>query len=384
MTTIAPALFDFTDEHHALRDMLRHWFAQAATDDDPPIAWQRLCGEAGIGELLFGGADGQPPGTPIDLAILAEESGAALYGGPVLSAAMTAALAETTGDAGWPAASALRTGHERPAAATALLGGPDVGALPGMDAAQRVSGRVEPIWDAAGASLLLCTAVVDSTVPGAADSASRTAVVVLCAGTGDVRLSARQGLDLSRSVGAAECAGADTDCALHGAAGREALAAMRARGRLVLAAEGLGVARCALDRTVEHARTRVQFGRTIGSFQAVKHRLADLAAQVELTRSAVYGAAWGLTTSPEKHSTAIDLAVASALAAEAAVTVTTAAVQLHGGMAITWEHWAHRYLRRARAVTALAGGAAWHRRRLAELLDSTDGDDLARGGGDEH
>ncbi|MCV7086173.1 acyl-CoA dehydrogenase [Mycolicibacter hiberniae] len=148
---------------------------------------------------------------------------------------------------------------------------------------------------------------------------------------------------------------------------------MRRRADLVLSAELLGVAQRVLDGTVDYVSRRVQFGRTIGSFQAVKHRLADMLAQVELTRSAVYGAAWQLGDGPVTVQAEVDLAVAAALARQTAVEATKAAVQLHGGIGITWEHWAHRYLRRAHAVIALTGAASRHRGRLAGLIDSRDG-----------
>ncbi|MBF6182369.1 hypothetical protein IU481_28505 [Nocardia otitidiscaviarum] len=206
----------------------------------------------------------------------------------------------------------------------------------------------------------MCAASVDG-VPG---------VVVLTGGTGGVGVGALTAFDPSRSLGRLECRGAAVELVVTEQA---VIAALRRRGRLLVAAELLGVAQRAFDRTVEHVARRVQFGRTIGSFQAVKHRLADLLTQVELTRSAVYGAAWRLGAAREDPRVDGDLAVAAALAADTATTVTKAAVQLHGGIAITWEHWAHRYLRRAHAMVALTGSASDHRRRLAELVDLEDG-----------
>ncbi len=144
---------------------------------------------------------------------------------------------------------------------------------------------------------------------------------------------------------------------------------------LVTAAELLGVAQHAFDGTVEYVSKRVQFGRTIGSFQAVKHRLVDLLTAVELARSAVYGAAWGLARGQDDLQTDIDLATAGLLTRRAALSVGKATIQLHGGIAITWEHWAHRYFRRAHAVVALTGTAGGYARTLADLIDRRDGAD---------
>ncbi|MEU8900297.1 acyl-CoA dehydrogenase family protein [Nocardia sp. NPDC048505] len=351
-----PPLFEFTDEHHALRELLRRWFEQAG----PAAEWGRLCAETGVGELLFGDATGEFAGTAIDIATVAEVSGAALFGGPVLSMAVAGALAEV------PSVGALRAGTMTVAVADSVLGRTGVAhpRLHGEAAGATLSGRIEPVWDLGCPDLIVCAVRADG---------SDDVLAVLRAEATGVELERMTCLDLSRGIGRIDCAEVTPEFVLSGDAARRVTAAMRRRADLVLAAEALGAAQCALDRTVEYARSRVQFGRTIGSFQAVKHRLADLVTQVELTRSAVYGAAWALAAAPERPGTAVDLAVAAAVAAETAVGSARTAVQLHGGIAITWEHWAHRYLRRAHAVAALTGGAAAHRRRLADLLEPRDG-----------
>ncbi|MBT2441725.1 acyl-CoA dehydrogenase family protein [Streptomyces sp. ISL-36] len=128
------------------------------------------------------------------------------------------------------------------------------------------------------------------------------------------------------------------------------LGALAAAGRtaaVMLAAEAVGAAQAALDRTVEYTGTREQFGRPIGSFQAVKHRLADLYVQVEAARSLVYCAA--------REAGQGGLALAAAL--EALRTVAGETIQLHGGIGFTWEHEAHLYFKRATADELLFGPA---------------------------
>ncbi|MFI6285994.1 acyl-CoA dehydrogenase family protein [Streptomyces sp. NPDC051018] len=129
----------------------------------------------------------------------------------------------------------------------------------------------------------------------------------------------------------------------HGVPG--ALAATGARVAALLAAEAVGAAASALDRTVEYVKEREQFGRAIGSFQAVKHRLADLYVRVQAARSAAYYAA--------RHPDDAGLALAQSL--EALRVVTAEAVQLHGGIGFTWEHEAHLYFKRAAADELLFG-----------------------------
>ncbi len=140
----------------------------------------------------------------------------------------------------------------------------------------------------------------------------------------------------------------DIPAELLGEEGADVLGALAATGRTasaVLAAEAVGAAGQALARTVEYVRQREQFGRAIGSFQAVKHRLADLYVQVQAARSAAYYAAWD----PDQGG----LALAQAL--EALRLTAGEAIQLHGGIGFTWEHDAHLYFKRAAADELLFG-----------------------------
>jgi alkylation response protein AidB-like acyl-CoA dehydrogenase len=139
------------------------------------------------------------------------------------------------------------------------------------------------------------------------------------------------------------------------------------RAAIALACEQLGAAARALEMAVDYAKGRVQFGRAIGSFQAVKHRCADMAQRVEAARSAV---AWAVAAAAEDQSP--DLPVAAAMATvcctDAAVFATAENVQVHGGIGFTWEHPAHLYLRRARSSALLLGNAADYRELLLQRL----------------
>ncbi|MEV5548284.1 acyl-CoA dehydrogenase family protein [Streptomyces sp. NPDC052309] len=133
-----------------------------------------------------------------------------------------------------------------------------------------------------------------------------------------------------------------------------------------LAAEQVGAAERCLQLTVAYAKDRVQFGRPIGSFQAVKHRLADAYVLVESARSAALGAAFAAAEgSPELSRSA---SVAKSACSEAFLTVAGEMIQLHGGIGITWEHDAHRYFKRAHGSGRLFGPPAWHRSRVAAGL----------------
>ena len=125
-----------------------------------------------------------------------------------------------------------------------------------------------------------------------------------------------------------------------------------------LSAEQVGAAARALELTVEYTKTRVQFGKPIGSFQALKHRMADLHVLVETARSAALAA----------HTDEISAAVAKVYCSEAFFKVSAEMIQLHGGIAITWEHDAHLYFKRAHGSRQLFGSPAHHISRLRNLL----------------
>jgi alkylation response protein AidB-like acyl-CoA dehydrogenase len=139
-----------------------------------------------------------------------------------------------------------------------------------------------------------------------------------------------------------------------------AMDALQELACVALSAEQVGAAARALEMTVDYTKIRVQFGRPIGSFQALKHRMADLYVLVESARSASYAALAGT----------IDASVAKVYCSEALSAVAAEAIQLHGGIAITWEHDAHLYFKRAHGSAALFGSPGEHVAILSELIGS--------------
>lgn len=133
-----------------------------------------------------------------------------------------------------------------------------------------------------------------------------------------------------------------------------------------LATEMVGTAQKALDLAVEYAKTRVQFGKPIGSFQAVKHKCVDMMVAVENARSLAYYAAWTVDTNNDEQKTAVPMA--KAYASDMAKNVTSEAIQVHGGIGFTWEHDMHLYHRRALAGEANLGNAPVHRETVARTL----------------
>jgi len=149
-------------------------------------------------------------------------------------------------------------------------------------------------------------------------------------------------------------------------AGGEEYLAVFHRACVALAAESTGVAQRALEMAVEYAKDRQQFGRPIGSYQAVSHRCAQMLLEAENARSAVYGAAWAADAEPESLPRAASMA--KAYASDAGWRVPDASIQVHGGIGFTWEHDLHFFLKRGRANAATFGDAKWHRERVADAV----------------
>jgi alkylation response protein AidB-like acyl-CoA dehydrogenase len=138
------------------------------------------------------------------------------------------------------------------------------------------------------------------------------------------------------------------------------------RAATACAAQLLGSSERVLELSVEYAKVRQQFGKPIGSFQAVKHRLADALVDVEGMRSSAYYAAWCLATDNEEAPLAASLA--KAWCSDASRRVTAAGLQVHGGIGFTWEHELHLHLKRAQLDATSFGDASWHRDRIAGIL----------------
>jgi alkylation response protein AidB-like acyl-CoA dehydrogenase len=134
-----------------------------------------------------------------------------------------------------------------------------------------------------------------------------------------------------------------------------------------LANEMVGGAQRVLDMSVDYAKLRHQFGRPIGSFQAIKHKCADMLVEVELARSAAYYSA--IDAAEDTEDLAINASLAKAVCSDAYFHATAENIQIHGGIGFTWEHDAHLYFKRAKTSQLLLGDPVYHRELLAQLLD---------------
>jgi acyl-CoA dehydrogenase len=365
---IDPTLLGETEEQGQLRGVLREFFAETSSPEDvrkhiesghghDEVLWSRMADEIGIQGLAIPETYGGAGFSFAELAVVLRESGRALVCVPLLSTVVLAAHALLLSEDG------EACGRHLPSIASGTLTA-TVAGFEGATATRArrsgggwvVDGTADFVLDGHRADLILVAArtseglglfACDSTAAGLARTPRRV-------------------LDQTRPQALVEFR--ETPVTLVGAAGGAVGVVERVLdiGRSALAAEQVGGSEHALDHTVSYVEQRRQFGRQIGSFQAVKHRLADLLVEIEAARSAAAYAAECVRAS------AADLPVAaSAAQVVCSATYARAAaeyVQLHGGIGFTWEHTAHLHVRRARSSEVLLGTAADHRTRLARLL----------------
>jgi alkylation response protein AidB-like acyl-CoA dehydrogenase len=273
----------------------------------------------------------------VELALLLEEVGGHAAPAPVLQQAL-ALDALVQGDGPAELIDALVAGDAIGTAAFAPV------EAVGSGGAWRLTGRPEPVIHAPAARVV----VVRS-----------TAAVFAVDGLTSV---AEPAMDRTRQVGWIEL---DHTAAVR-LGGPEAVERLVDLGAVGHSAELLGASARVLDLAVEYAKERVQFGRPIGSFQAVKHRCADMLVDVEGMRSAVYHAAWALGAGDPDASVAAS--TAKTWCSEASRRVMASGLQVHGGIGFTWEHDLHLFVKRAQLDGVSFGDATWHRDRLGRLL----------------
>jgi alkylation response protein AidB-like acyl-CoA dehydrogenase len=186
---------------------------------------------------------------------------------------------------------------------------------------------------------------------------------------GDVELTAQPSIDGAQRLFTIEWNSAAATQLAGGKAAEAAMLAAFDRAAFGVAAQLLGVADRVIELAADHARQREQFGQPIGSFQAVKHLLANALLKLDFARPAVYRAAWSMAHEaghPELR--ARDASMAKAYASEAATTAASVALQVHGAIGYTWEHDLHLWMKRAWTLAGAWGDAARHRERVASWL----------------
>jgi alkylation response protein AidB-like acyl-CoA dehydrogenase len=266
-------------------------------------------------------------------------------------------------------------------ATVALLQAGDTETLPRLAAGEVTAALAVPLSTAPGDPVTGVSVSADGLtgeITSVAGAAEADVLVVPATGTnglelhtvsravGGVEVSPILALDMTRPLASVRCSGASSSRAGTGSADAALEAALQT-GAALLASEQLGVAQCCFDTTLDYVKQRKQFGRAIGSYQAIKHRVADLWLEVS---SAAASARYAADTRARRDPDAgIAAALAQAYCSDVAVHAAEECIQLHGGIGMTWEYPAHLYLKRAKSDQLALGTGYRHRGRLAELVD---------------
>ncbi len=327
--------------------------------------WSKIAAQGWAGLLFAEEYDGGGMGM-VEMAAAMEEMGRALLPGPYLATALMAGVAIDASASGAQKRrylAPLCRGELRATLALLESSGswdPAAVAMPAVRDAGglRLDGRKMFVQDAGAAGLLVCAARCEGDL-------------TLCAVDADapgVAVAPLAAMDLTRRLYAVDFNGVMVPGDAVLASGDRARAALdRAldAGACALSAEMLGGMHRLLDLSVEYAKTRKQFGRPIGQFQAVQHMCADMLLMVESARSAVYYAAYAIEENLPEAPLAVS--IAKAYASDSYRETGNRAIQIHGGMGFTWESDLHLYYRRAKASEILFGDATYHRERIARL-----------------
>jgi len=366
------APFAISDEQQQFRDMVRRFVEQHSPETAvraqmesergfDRAVWSAMAEQLGLQGLIVPEAFGGQGFGAVELGVVLEEMGRALLCAPYFSTAVLAANALLlAGDAD---------------ANAALLPGIASGATIATLALAEPNGR----WDASGVEAVARrdgaawkidgtkTYVLDGHVADVVLVAARTSAgVSLFRVAGDgagLRRTPLATLDPTRKQARLDLDGVAATLVGRDGAGWDVIAATLDRAAVALAAEQVGGAQRCLDMAVAYAKDRVQFGRPIGSFQAIKHKCADMLLEVESARSAAEYAAWCVAEGRDELPAVA--ALAKAYCADAYLFVAAQNIQIHGGIGFTWEHPAHLYYRRAKSSDLLFGDARHQRERLA-------------------
>ena len=372
--------FAFTEDQDSLRDVVRSFVENKSTEEDvrtlmdtesgyDTAVWAQMGGELGLQGLHIPEEFGGQGYGFVELAIVFEEMGRRLLCAPYF--ATVALAANAIMNAG--------TNDEKAALLPGIASGETIAALAFTEA----NGR----WDADGITMVAKGSGSDWTLDGEkmfvidGHNADLIVVAARTEGTtgedgisfftvaGDAAGLTRTPLatmDQTRKQARLEFKGVKATPLGAAGAGWAALSKTLDQAAVCLSNEMVGGAQFVLDMSVEYAKVRVQFGRPIGSFQAIKHKCADMLLEVESAKSAAYYSAWAAAEDNEELPVVASLS--KAYCSDAYFHSTAENIQIHGGIGFTWEHPAHLYFKRAKSSEILLGDATYHRELLAQRI----------------
>lgn len=367
--------FAFSEEQDELRKSVRRFLDDKSSEEEvrrlmettegyDPAVWTQMAEQLGLQSFIIPEEFGGSGFSYVELIVVLEEMGASLLCAPFFS---TVALATNA---------LLTSGDD--AAKADLLPGIASGETIATLAFTEDSGR----WDADGITMEATAAGEGWTLSGhksfVLDGHVANLILVVARTASGLSLFAVDGeadglirtalptMDQTRKQARLEFA--STPATLIGTEGGAAagLAKTMDLAAVALAAEQVGGAQRCLESAVEYAKTRIQFGRPIGSFQAIKHKCADMLLEVESAKSAAYYAGWAAAEDSDELPVVASLA--KSYCSEAYFHAAAESIQIHGGIGFTWEHPAHLYFKRAKSSELMLGDPAYHRELLAQRI----------------
>ena len=377
--------FSFTDEQEQFRSVVRRFLRSkspvsevrrlmASADGFDAAVWQQLASDLALPGMHIPEAYGGAGFGAVELNIAMEEQGRALLCAPYFSSCVLAAAAllhAGTEEQKTRLLPAIASGQCRAALALAEAGGRwDAG---GIRAVARRDAGVQGGWRVDAVKRF----VIDGCTADALAVVARIAGTTGDAGIGIFWMAAEAPgvtrvplatMDATRKQASVQCANTPAELLGGESTGAQALARVLDAAAIALASEMIGGAQALLESAVAYANMRVQFGRAIGSFQAIKHKCADMLLDVELAKSAVYYAAQAQADGdPETPSLAC---LAKAAATDAYVRTATQTIQIHGGIGFTWDNDTHLWFKRAKSSEVLLGDANYHRELMLQRMEA--------------
>jgi alkylation response protein AidB-like acyl-CoA dehydrogenase len=361
--------FSFSEEQEMLREQARSVLAQrlphervvelsesgAGWDEE---VWKEIAALGWTGLSLEERHGGAGMGF-LDEAVLFEEMGYALFTGPFFATVGLALPALARDD---ELAAGAASGELRATLAWAETGRPYLESSEWETQAQ----KTEAGWQLGGRKELVVDLgfVTHAVVVARAPQGVGLWVVPL---DGDgVTVEVHSTMDAARGLGTLQLDRVPATLLAESTDASDLLAALQRRALAALALEGVGVAQRVLEMAIDYAKTRNQFDKPIGTYQAVSHQIANTYMETELARSLAYWAAWCVAEDDDQAAIAVH--AAKAAAGEAAVAACERSIQVHGGIGFTWEHVLHRYYKRAQWIESFDGFGTRHRAALADHL----------------
>ena len=360
---LGAVLRDFLDQRSLEPQVRRFMDSESGIDE---ATWAQMAEQLGICGLAVPEGLGGAGGTFADVAVILEELGRALtcvpyFSSVVLAQSLLLACAdeETTGE--W--LPGLASGSIRGTVAFA-----EPGAVWGATGIAMAATASSQGWRLSGVKSYVIDGHSAHVVFVVARTAEGLSVFAVDADAAGLRRAPLPTMDLTRKQSRLEFL--DVPARLVGRAdeGGQALQMMLDLAAVGLSAESVGGAQRVLEMSVDYAKSRYQFGRPIGSFQAIKHRCADMLLAVESARSSAYYARAVAAEGPSAE-LALAASMAKSVCGDAYMACAAENIQVHGGIGFTWEHPAHLYFKRAKANQLMFGDSVSHRARIAELLD---------------